>query len=352
VSVRQTFNPGINPTVLADLPGLPGGSPGSRVDQWLSSWAVGQRMAAVPAVVAAAQELAGTSPPLVPLPTVDRLPTVTSATIAEAEPWPALLNSLVAQGHSASVELADDLGRALGGTVATLVSGPVGARVARPDWPAAHWDSWSRVRRVTVGGGILSGVLGVRMVTTAAAWLSDIAAPVEVVLAHDPASLVLRGAGAGGIPGGADVGLVLDSGGTTIKRAVVSGADSQDRPAAPAPGPRHAAYDLVGILVRAAVEIAPPGDRPLGVAFALATYVDESGQPYADQLGPYAALGQIDLVPELARLLSERLCRPVTVRVRHDGESALLGARLDDPSTDAVIVLGTAVGTAVDPIGS
>ena len=111
-----------------------------------------------------------------------------------------------------------------------------------------------------------------------------------------------------------------------------------------------AAYEIIDRLAAAAAELAPPGDGPLGLACAMATYVDPWGQPYAGQFGPYAPLGSVDLVGELTQRLRARLSREVTVRVRHDGASALLGARDDDPRVDAVVVLGTAIGHAVDPV--
>ena len=347
---RLAFNPGLNPVALADLAGLPPGTAGSRANQWLGSWSIGQRMAERSEVLAAAVELAGGAAVLTPLPTVQEHPTATMELVERGAPWPALLGTLVAQGHSPSLDLADDLGRVLGGLVVTLVSGPAESRAARPEWPPARWESWSRVRRVVLGGGIVAGALGERMLVAASDWLSHVGSPVDIALARDPAGLVLRGAATGGVPGGHDAGLVLDCGGTTLKRAVLRAGTLSLRPPSPAPVAGLAAYEIIDRLVAAAAELDPPGDGPLGLACAVATYVDPSGQPYAGQLGPYAPLGSVDLVGELAHRLRARLSREVTVRVRHDGASALLGARDDDPAVDAVIVLGTAIGNAVEPV--
>ena len=352
VSARLPFNPGLNQTVLADLPGLPPGAAGSRVNQWLCSWAIGQRMASSPELVTAACALAGGVDRLRPLPTVEAEPTPTSALIVSGGPWPTLLNALVSQGFPPATVLADDLGRVLGGLVGTLARSSAASRAGRPEWPVSHWEAWRRAQRVAVGGGIVVDALGRRMVEAAKVQLVEAAVPVDVFLAREPSGLVLRGAAAGDVTPGLPVGLVLDCGGTTLKAAVVASGVLQPRPGVPAPGVGWTGRELVEHLAQAAAQAAPPGDGHLGVALALATYVDDSGQPYADQLGPYAGLGSLDLVGDLTLSLTRRLGRPVTVRVRHDGASALLGARLDDPRVDAAIVLGTAVGHAVRCRGS
>lgn len=347
MSPRLPFNPGLNQTVLADLPGLPPGAEGSRVNQWLCSWAIGQRMASSPDLVAAACALAGGVDRLLPLPTVQLQPTATAALIGSGRPWPALLNALVSQDYPPAKVLADDLGRVLGGLVGTLALSSAATRAGRPGWPVSHWEAWRRVRRVALGGGVVSAALGQRILDAARALLVEAAVPVDVVLAREPLGLVLRGAAVGDVAAGLPVGLVLDCGGTTLKRAVVVAGALVARSGVPAPGLGWTGPELVEHLAHAGARAAPPGDGHLGVALAVATYVDDSGQPYAGQLGPYAGLGSLDLVGALTRSLSGRLGREVTVRVRHDGASALLGARLDDPGVDAAIVLGTAVGHAV-----
>ncbi len=352
MSARLPFNPGLNQTVLADLPGLPPGAAGSRANQWLCSWAIGQRMAAVPPLVAAACALGGGADRLRPLPTIDAEPAPTTALIGSGGPWPALLNALVVQGYPPAMALADDLGRVLGGLVGTLVLSTAASRADRSEWPASHWQAWRRVLRVALGGGIVVDALGRRMVAAARAQLARSGVVLDLVLAREPAGLVLRGAAADDVATGLPVGLVLDCGGTTLKRAVVTAGVLQPRAGVPAPGVGWTGRQLVEHLSRAGAEVAPAGDGVLGVALGLATYVDDSGQPYAGQLGPYAELGSLDLVGDLTRSLSGRLGRAVRIRVRHDGASALLGARLDDPRVDAAIVLGTAVGQAVDPLPS
>lgn len=349
---RLAFNPGLNRVVLADLPGMPRGAAGSRANQWLCSWAIGQRMSAAPRLLAAAQDLAGGPDRLPALPTLEIQPTATTQLIDAGLPWAGVLDALVGMGDRRALALADDLGRVLGGLVATLSLGPIDARTGRPEWPASQWELWRRVRRVDVAGGIVAGDLGLRMVDAARQTLARLDAPVAVELARQPTSLVLRGTAVGDVADGLAAGLVLDCGGSGVKRAVVLDGRLTTRPPAPAPGPALAAYQLVGHLTEAACRVAPPGDGPLGVAYAVAAYVDATGRPYGGQLGPYAALASVDLVGELTRRLSRRLSRQVAVRVRHDGGAALLGARLDKPSVDAVIVLGTAIGNAVDPVDS
>ncbi len=118
----------------------------------------------------------------------------------------------------------------------------------------------------------------------------------------------------------------------------------------PVPTPQGSGDEVVAALADAAAgpvsELPDPGGG-LDLSVALATYVDETGQPYAGQLGPYATLGDVDLVGDLAARLGAVLDRAVAVRVTHDGASALLGALTTDPAVDAAIVLGTSIGSGL-----
>jgi hypothetical protein len=249
---------------------------------------------------------------------------------------------------------AEVLGLALGALVATLVVGPADARAARPDWPAERWSAWAGVRDLVVGGGLVAGELGRPMVEVAREWLSHSGIGTRVILAERPETLTLRGVAS--LLSVTD-GIALDCGGSWVKRAVVP--SSGDLPAVRAPAIGSDAETVVRLVADAVLAAGsglnrsafrPPG--PGLVAVALATYVDADGQPYAGQLGPYAALGEIDLVPVLREAIEERIGHAVDVRVVHDGWAALLGARLEHPPTDAVIVLGTAIGSGVDPVGT
>ena len=285
---------------------------GSQANSWLAAWGMTRRMAA-------------------------RLDAQTSAA-----PGPDGLDRLVAAGDPDGLLVADDLGLALGALVATLVTGSEASREGRPDWPPAQWDRWGRVRRIAVGGGLVRGPLGVRLVSVAQDWLARTGVVVVVDRVERPEGLVLRGA----TTLLSDAGVVLDCGATTVKSAV----RPSDGPVAarePVAAPRGSGPEVLDALAEVVAALAPdvPGSGALPVGMAVATYVDATGQPYAGQLGPYAPLGDLDLPGELAAWFEHAVGRPASVRVVHDGAAALLGAREGDPRVDAAIVLGTSIGS-------
>jgi hypothetical protein len=245
----------------------------------------------------------------------------------------------------------DQLGLALGSLVGTLVVGPADARAARPDWPAERWNAWGGVRELVVGGGMVAGEFGRQMVDVAREWLLANAIGTQMTLAERPDTLALRGV-ASLLP--ATGGVALDCGGSWVKRAEVP--SNGDLPPMRAPVIGNDGATVVRLLADA-VPSAGSGSRwsnsrpsgPGTIGVALATYVDPDGQPYAGQLGPYAALGAIDLGADFRHVLARRTGRAVDLCVVHDGWAALLGARLEHPHTDAVIVLGTAIGSGLDP---
>ena len=341
-SGRPAVSPSLNRAVLGRFDGLPDGAAGQQANAWLTSWAVARRMAERPELLLAA---AAMDPPLPPVPDSADL---AADLLLAAAPWPRRLDALVGEGHPGAVALADDLGRVLGGLVATLVTGPGDARAARPDWPAQRWESWSRVRRLSLGGGLLSGSLGRRMVARAAELASASGASTSLTLVADPVGLALRGAASLLSSGG----IAVDAGGTTVKSAQVRMSELVPLPPRSAPTRRDAG-DVVGVLADVVGCGLERSDfrplEPIPVAVALATYVDADGQPYPGQLGPYAPLGDVDLIPALRDAIASRFGPTVELTVVHDGAAALLGARLDDVDADAAIVLGTAIGSGLDP---
>ena len=338
--VRLPRSPSLNPTVLGDLPGLPVGLAGTAACDWLTTWSIARSMAARPEVVAALTDHGLT---VTPLPDVSG---VSAALMEAAASWPTALDALVTAAEPRSLPLADQLGDALAALVATLSTAPNGARGARPDWPEQYWECWRSVRSVVLGGGVMRGALGVHIVERVAVRLQQLDVDLTVTVAPDAAGLGLRGA-ASLLPG---TGVALDCGGTTIKRAWVSptpaGRWIEPMAAVPAPG-RVGAQEVIDRLADAVPDASR--ERSVDVALAIATYVDESGQPYAGQLGPYAPLGEVAFMEGLTAALRRRVKGPVSVTVLHDGAAALLGARAAQPETDAVIVLGTAIGTSLTP---
>ncbi len=336
------FSPSLNRMPIGAFAGLPAGAAGVLAHDWLATWGFAWQVSREPEAVHGIRRLGWELPDLPDGPVSPEL-------MAAAAPWPAGLDALVsagpqAAGYAAGARVADRLGRALAGLVGTLVVADPTSRAARPDWPDAHWARWAGARRIALGGGNLRGHLGRRIHVAAVDLLSrngihsalDLAAPVE--------RLVIRGAA-----GRLEAGVALDCGGTAIKATAVAGG----RPTGPlrvatAPA-RVAAGEVVEALASAAAPLVAgsPVADPVPVSIALATYVDPTGQPYAAQLGVYAPLGEIPLGEVLAGAITRHTGRAVVVTIAHDGASALAGARLDHPDTDAAIVLGTAIGSGL-----
>jgi hypothetical protein len=324
------FTPSVNRSIIAGIPDLPAALRGARAFDWLSSVGIARHVR---------ERLPGID--LAPVP--DGLG---PGVIIAAAPYPRTLDAMVMAGDAAATALADDLGVALAGLVAVLVLGPPEARAARPDWPAGHWEHWAAVRRIGLGGGIASGVLGRRLVASATAWLPRLGAgEVQLQLADDPGSLALRGA-ATRLPDGRAV--LVDAGLTWIKRGLadVHGGRcvSLTTMAAVAPplGPRAGA--LADFLADAAADVVS-GSSVSSAGFAIAADVDATGRPLAGQPGLYGSLGTVPLARRLADRLRDRLGYPVTVQIVNDGDAA---AAAMAGAADAVIMLGTAIGVGLN----
>lgn len=337
---RLATSPSLNLTTFGGAAGLPADLAGTQARDWLTTWSIARLMAADPELMLA---LAEHGLGVQPLPETSG---VSPALMTAAASWPTALDALMMAGDSRAQPVADQLGDALAALVVTLSTAPDEARRARPDWSAPYWDRWRSVRSIVVGGGVVQGRLGVRIVDRAVSRLPLAGVEVALTRAADAAGLGLRGA-ASLLTG---PGVALDCGGTTIKRATVTRATGRRHllplPSVPAPG-RVGAQEVIDVIADAAVGVL--GELPVEIGLAIATYVDESGQPYGDQLGPYAPLGEVDFGDGLAQALRRRSCEPLSVRIIHDGAAALLGARVEHPDADVAIVLGTAIGCSLTP---
>ena len=327
------FTPSVNRSIIAgipDLPDLPAGLRGARAFDWLSSVGVARRVR---------ERLPGID--LAPVPDGPG-PDV----IIAARPYPRALDAMVTAGDATAKALADDLGVALAGLVAVLVLGPPDARSARPDWPAEHWERWAAVRRIGLGGGIVSGVLGRRLVASAIAWLPRLGAgEVHLQLADDPESLALRGA-ANRLPDGRAV--LVDAGLTWIKRGLADVHGGRcvtlTTMAAVAPPLGREAGSFADFLADAAVDVVQ-GPSVSSAGFTVAADVDPTGQPLTGQPGLYGSLGTVPLARRLAGRLGDRLGHPVAVQIVNDGDAA---AAAMAGEADAVIMLGTAIGVGLN----
>ena len=324
------FTPSVNRSIITGIPDLPVEFRGARAFDWLSSVGIARRVRERIASIDLAPVPDGLGPDV----------------IIAAAPYPRALDAMVTAGDPTAAALADDLGVALAGLVVMLTLGPADARSARPDWPAEHWERWAAVRRIAVGGGIVSGGLGRRMVASAIAWLPRLGGgEVQLRLADEPGSLALRGA-ATRLPSGRAV--LVDAGLTWIKRGLADVRDGRCvtltalEAVSPPLGPRAGA--LADFLADAAADVVQ-GSSVSSAGFAVAADADPSGQPLGGQPGFYGSLGTIPLGRRLADRLGDRLGYPVTVRTVNDGDAA---AAAIAGAADAVIMLGTAIGVGLN----
>lgn len=246
----------------------------------------------------------------------------------------------------------------------TLKRGDLVNRQARPDWESADWEHWADLRRVWIGGGLLSGELGRRILP----YIHDVFAAArhevyEVAIDPHGAALPLVGAARYG-PAGALGVLLLDFGSSFIKRACgVYDGDTLSHllmlPTLPAPydpgtDTQDSAMEVFGAIVDVFLEswrylIVEHGVTPARVIpTCLAAYV-EHGQVSDRQGGRYTLLRQITDNAErtLTSVLAAQLHAPVEVRLLHDGSAA--AAAYAGEQRAAVITIGTSLGVGFPP---
>ncbi len=261
--------------------------------------------------------------------------------------------------RAAATEIAHTVGRNMGYVLLALKRGENANRRARPEWGSTHWDRWAKTERVWLGGGLVSGNLGPHVAHRANQVMQegDVQDCVVYISPHG-ALLPLVGA-ARHVPRGAEAAVVLDFGGTTVKRAwVVLQRDQivelHPLPSQPAPDSNHrqptreqAVHligDMVSVIARTWRRATTAGLSPSGtVPICLAAYVKDGNPMVTHAGGTYqATLVTDNLQAELGQRVSEQLGVPVSVKLLHDGSAA--AAAYAGQQRAAVIVMGTALG--------
>ncbi len=121
--------------------------------------------------------------------------------------------------REAAESIARRYGHRLGYLIATLKRGDEINRRARPQWDDSYWRHWAGMRGIGLGGGLVSGHLGHRVVKYAQeALVSAYVYDCTVSLSLYPSLLPLIGA-ARSAPAESRAMLVFDFGGTFTKRA-------------------------------------------------------------------------------------------------------------------------------------
>jgi hypothetical protein len=269
--------------------------------------------------------------------------------------------------------LARRFGRSLGYLLLMLRRGDAANRRARADWDASVWEHWATVRTVWLGGGIASGELGSQLAEHAAAVLEEAGDALPAVrVATYPRALPLIGT-ARSLPQTEpelpyEKALVFDFGGTSIKRACAAYAHgvldalnllppiSTERltagEAAESLDVEQAAHRLADRMAEVIAETwnAAGADVPLrpNIGASAAVYIRD-GHPLAQPVGVYRFLHELPRPASqwLARRVAERVGRPVTLTLLHDGTAA---ARTHaGVAQGAAIMLGTALGVGYSP---
>jgi len=269
--------------------------------------------------------------------------------------------------RAAADTIARRFGRALGALILTLRRGDPAARAARPDWDDNYWSYWAGITMLAIGGGLVSGRLGPRLVAHAAHTLADAGmADCVLDLAAWPPVLPLVGA-ARSLPPETAAAIVCDFGYSFVKRARATYGDGllvrlDTLPPRPArwldnfPGPVPPPEQLAGLSEHIVGILADTWQPEAVMSAALAPHIVVSlaaylrdGQPLTSQGGVYAALNTLS--PNLAAWLADRLGnaigRPFTMTLLHDGTAAAR-AYAGTPRA-AVILLGTSLGGGFSP---
>lgn len=251
-----------------------------------------------------------------------------------------LLDAALVIGEAFAEPVMNGLGEGLAALLTTLTQGPTFSREARPEWDESYWAHWGQVRRVVLGGGVVSGNIGLPLIRTA----MRVMGPLDLDLECPTYAPYLPLVGlARAVPAGTTSGMVVDFGGSRIKTAyagyqndaLVKLSILPELPSYPTDTPKQLLAYMVEIM-KAFWQEGP-------IQMSLAAYVDANGQPYSAQRGLYQQLNEV--TPHLQDELSQRL--GTVVRIYHDGSAAAL-TYAGEPHT-AVIMIGTALGSGFPP---
>ncbi|MFC6590787.1 hypothetical protein ACFP81_01200 [Deinococcus lacus] len=268
--------------------------------------------------------------------------------MAACSAYPPELSARMERGDPQAQAFAERMGIALAGTLATLKLAPPESRAARIEWPTEHWEKWTQVQKLVLGGGVLSGELGRVIVDTAREWLPRLGvADLQLNLFPQPRELMLHGI-ARQFENGPVV--TLDAGHTAIKRAYaeVSGGEVVSfapMPLLPLPTDCRTAEALLDFLVSALLETVPTGQKVAQFGLSLSVHLDEAGNIDPDSAAGsfWGQLHGLNLVADIESALQQHLVYACTVKVLHEGQAAVHGL----PDMDASILLGTSVGGAL-----
>ena len=260
------------------------------------------------------------------------------------------------------------LGRNLGHIILTLHRGDAINRAARFDWSEDDWERWRRIERIRMGGGVMSGALGERIVRHARFFLDEMGYGADLDLALSPHRRAMTMLGAARyLPSEVGDTLVFDFGHTRAKRGCIrieNGVITELLELSPMPVdiswldtfPQHNPESGLEVLDFISTVVADTRTACLAQGFGpgpdlmlvVAAYV-EGGQLLGN--GLYTNLNQLaaDARPLLEQAIRSRSKQNARVQIIHDGTAAA-ATHAGEPNA-AVILVGTALGVGFPPPG-
>jgi len=262
--------------------------------------------------------------------------------------------------------IGERLGRNLGYISLTLRRGDAVNRAARPDWTTEDWEHWAKIKRVWLGGGLMSGALGELIVRSARDCLAEYGYAGQPQVERSPYGEMMAVLGAGRyLPPSTHAALCLDFGQTTIKRACLEFEDGMivrvrrfeslarevdklPTTATPGPDAGHKVLEVMaGAITRTLEETIASGITPdADLMLSVAAYV-QGGRLLGN--GLYAGLNALaeDARPLLADAIHAQTGQVMRVHLIHDGTAAC--TPYAGIQNAAVIVVGTALGIGFPP---
>lgn len=278
----------------------------------------------------------------------------------------ACLNSAAAETRAAAQSIGLRLGRNLGHILLALHRGDAVNRQARLDWNAQDWEQWSKIERVWLGGGLMSGQLGELTVQHARQFLAEAGYENRPAVALTPYRDAMAILGAGRyLPPDTRDALCLDLGQTSVKRACLSFEEGRlarihrypslavnwmidNRPIAPDPRTGQQVLDfIVEAIAQSRTDCMAEGIEPgPDVMLSVAAYV-KNGRLLGN--GLYATLNTLadDARVLVAGALKARTAWAARAYFIHDGTAA--SALHAGEANTAVLVVGTAIGVGFPP---
>ncbi|MFC1976230.1 hypothetical protein ACFLXQ_07515, partial [Chloroflexota bacterium] len=249
------------------------------------------------------------------------------------------------------------IGRNMGYLLLALKRGDAINRAARSEWDDSYWTYWGKIKRVWLGGGLVSGRLGPAIEQHALAVFKE-AGVDDYAISVSPYASALPSVGAARYaPPDCQTALVFDFGSTMIKCALAAYQDNRLTTLRRLPSyptewkkiiqalndPTHQASHLfsrmISVIANTWHHARNEGLLPASPIMAsIAAYV-QAGHPLT---GAYMQLRRItdNLQLELSRQVSMQLGETIDVRLIHDGTAA--ATTYAGTKNVAVITVGTA----------